>query len=68
MGAGGNGSLDDLFHQALGIPLQYSVNGNHINISIPSVGASYAATVSGNQITGTFSQNGGNFPLVIIKQ
>jgi hypothetical protein len=66
-GNGGNGTADDLAHSVNGIPLQYTVNANQVNLSMPSVGATYTATVNGNQMSGTFSQSGGNFQLTLTK-
>jgi hypothetical protein len=67
LAAGGVGVADSPNQNVFGMPLQHSLTGNHINISVPSVGASYVATVNGNQMSGTFSQNGGNFPLTLTK-
>jgi hypothetical protein len=65
LAAGGVGVVDSPSQNVFGMPLHYTLTGNHINISIPSVRASYAATVNGNHMSGTLSQNGVNFPLTL---
>jgi len=67
LAAGGTGTADGPSQNAFGMPLQYSVSGNKVNLSIPSVGATFSATVSGSQMNGTFSQNGQNVPLTLTK-
>jgi hypothetical protein len=66
LGAVGTGTVDSTA-QKFSAPLQYSVNGNKITITVPSISASYAATVNGNQMSGTWSQNGGTMPLSLSK-
>ena len=40
--------------------LTYSVEGNQVSLSIAKTGTSFQATVSADQMTGTWSQNGAN--------
>jgi hypothetical protein len=67
LGGAGSGTADSPSQSANGMPLSYSVNGNAITITIPSVSATYRATVNGSQMSGTFSQNGQNLPLTMNK-
>jgi hypothetical protein len=63
----GAGTVDSVSQGAFGLPMQYSMNGNRIKMVVPSVGAVYAATVTGNRMTGLFSQ-GGDLPLQLDRQ
>ncbi|HEX4136395.1 MAG TPA: hypothetical protein VHY84_17405 [Bryobacteraceae bacterium] len=65
LGPGGTGTLDQPRAFLLGIPLQYSVTGGQISIVFPTAAATYTATVEGNQMSGTVSQNGSNYPLTV---
>jgi len=67
LGAGGVGTADSPRQNAFGMPLQHSLNGDRINISIPSVAATYSATLRGSRISGTFAQRGQNVPLRLSK-
>jgi len=67
LAAGGAGTVDSPSQNAFGMPMKYTLSASHINASIPSVGATYAGTVNGNQMTGTFTQRGQDFPLALSK-
>jgi len=47
------------------MPVQYSMSGSQATINVPSVGATYIASVNASQMSGTFSQNGLTFPLTL---
>ena len=49
------------------VPLQYSANGSQITITVSSINGSYAATVNGNQMNGTWTQSGQSVPLAIAR-
>jgi len=64
--SGGGGSVDSPAQQ-FSAPLQYSVTGNQVTITVPSINGSYAATVNGSQMKGTWTQNGQSLPLTVTK-
>jgi hypothetical protein len=66
-GSNGEGTVDSVSQGAFGIPMQYSLKGNNVTLSMPSLGAVYTADVAGNRMSGTFSQNG-NLPLTLARQ
>jgi hypothetical protein len=66
LGSLGSGTVDSPAQQ-FSAPLQYSVSGNKVTITVPSVSGTYAATVNGNQMSGTWTQNGQNAPLTLTK-
>jgi hypothetical protein len=49
------------------VPLQYSANGSQITITVSSINGSYAATVTGNQMNGTWTQSGQSVPLTVAR-
>jgi hypothetical protein len=63
--ANGGGTLDDITHNGKGILLQYFLIGNSVNITIPSVQASFQGIVGKNEIAGRFSQRGRMSPLTL---
>jgi hypothetical protein len=63
----GGGTVDSLAQNFTG-QLQYSVKGNQMTIVVPQVGGRYSGVLNGNQMTGTWSQNGGNLPLALSKK
>jgi len=64
--AGGSGTVYSP-SQNFSAPVQYTVQGNQITITVAQIKATYTATVSGNQMNGTWQQNGGTSPLSITK-
>jgi hypothetical protein len=67
LGANGSGTVDSPAQNFHG-PLQYSVTGNQITITVSSVNGTYSGTVNGKQMNGTWSQNGQGLPLALTKQ
>jgi len=47
--------------------LEYSSSGSQLTIRVPSVNGTFSGTVSGNQATGTWTQNGMSLPLTLSK-
>jgi hypothetical protein len=66
LGAGGSGTIESTA-QHFTAPLQYSSKGSQVTITVPSINGTYAATVNGNQMTGTWTQNGQGLPLTVTK-
>lgn len=59
-----NPTLDSPNQGAKGIPMQLSRPvTDSISVNIPIIGASFAGRLTGDRITGQFSQNGYKFPL-----
>ena len=63
----GGGTADDLLHAALGMVLQYTLQGRDFSFEISSVGASFTGHAQLQKISGTFSQNGNVLPIVFTK-
>src|SRR5580700_6984543 len=66
LGSQGSGTVDSPAQQ-FSAPLQYSTTGNQVTITVPSVNGTYAATVNGSRMNGTWTQNGQNTPLTLTK-
>jgi len=66
---GSAATLDSLDQGAMGIPMTLSRDGAGVRMEVTSLGAVYAGTANQekNTINGTFSQGGGNFPLILQK-
>jgi hypothetical protein len=62
----GGGTVDSPAQHFTG-QLQYSTTGNQITITVAQVGGTYSGAVNGNQMKGTWSQNGQSLPLVLTK-
>jgi hypothetical protein len=62
--AGGGGTLTA---QGNNVPLHYTANGSQITITVSQINGSYGATVNGNQMNGTWKQNGQSAPLTLTK-
>ena len=67
LGAGGNGTLEST-SQHFTAQLRYSSDGSQITITVPSINGTCAATVNGNQMSGTWTQNGQSLPLTVTKR
>jgi gas vesicle protein len=63
----GSGTADSPSQGSFGMTLNYTVNGNAITITIPSVSATYSATVDGSHMSGTFYQYGRSPSLALTK-
>lgn len=61
-------SLDSPAQGAIGIPCTSQVDGDNINIIIPSIGASYSGTIAGDSLKGTFLQGGHQFALTFTRK
>jgi hypothetical protein len=68
LNAEGGGTNDSPQQNSFNIPNQYTVSGNSITITIPSLSVTYTASLAGNKMTGTFIQNGQSIPLELTKQ
>jgi hypothetical protein len=66
LGSAGGGTVDSPAQQ-FSAPLQYSATGNKVTITVASIRGSYAATVNGNQMSGTWTQNDQDAPLTVTK-
>ncbi|MFT5674831.1 MAG: hypothetical protein ACI808_000759 [Paraglaciecola sp.] len=56
-------TLDSLDQDAKGIPTEKTIlNGNSITITSPLIGGRYEATITGDKMTGIWSQYGDEFP------
>ena len=61
-------SLDSPAQGANGIPCTRQVDGNNIDIGIPSIGASYRGTIAGDSLKGTFTQGGHSLALTLTRK
>lgn len=61
-------SLDSPAQGASGIPCTRQVDGNNIDIGIPSIGASYRGTIAGDSLKGTFTQGGHSLALTLTRK
>ncbi len=68
LNAGGGGTIKSPSQNNFTAPLQYSSSGNQLTIQVPSVNGTFSGTVSGNQASGTWTQNGATLPLTLSKQ
>jgi hypothetical protein len=66
LSAGGSGTVDSPA-QRFSAPLQYTANGNQVTIRVASINATFGAIVNGNQMSGTWSQDGRNATLTVTK-
>jgi hypothetical protein len=66
LNAGGHGAVDSKA-QHFSAPLQYSVNGNQVTITVPSINGTFTGTIDGSQMSGTWTQNGRSVSLAVTK-
>jgi hypothetical protein len=59
----GASTTDSPHQNSYGTPTNVTANGNDVQISIPSVGASFHGTLQGTAINGFFSQRGTTLPV-----
>jgi len=64
LSAGGGGTVKSPTQRFTG-PLQYSFSGSKLTIRVPLVNGIFSGTVSGDQASGTWIQNGSTFPLTL---
>ncbi|MCF8363963.1 MAG: hypothetical protein K9G70_15225, partial [Prolixibacteraceae bacterium] len=67
--AGISSTMDSPDQNAYGIPVsETTFDGSKLFISITQAGIKYEGTLAGDSITGTFSQMGSSFPMVLSKK
>jgi hypothetical protein len=62
LGVDGSGTID-IPAQRFNAALEYSLDGSRVTIIVSSINMTYAATINGNRMAGTWSQNGQQVPL-----
>lgn len=66
--AGISATMDSPDQNAFGIPVsEATFDGSELSITITQAGIKYKGTLTGDSITGTFSQMGSSFPMVLSK-
>ena len=68
-GAGISATMDSPDQNTFGIPVsEATFDGTKLFISITQAGIKYVGTLAGDNITGTFTQMGSSFPMVLSKK
>jgi len=67
-GAGWTATVDSLDQHATDIPVDtVTVDGGKLTLALPKINGSYEGRIDGDQLVGTFTQNGAALPLDLVK-